>query len=391
MIENMIINIFIFIIVLLCLVMIHELGHFLAAKISKMRVEEFAFGFPPKLFGKKVGETYYAFNALPIGGYVKITGESFDESERERLKSDKRAFQNRPRMLQLFVLISGVAMNLILACVLFFCINIQPHLLDSSNTEYAKYITDPKMYVSSVIKGSPAESAGLKAGSQILGVYASLQAGSDIGRKDKASLTSTKSVIDFVKSHSEQDISIVYKNIIKDTKTNQNKIVISTSTVSAVYGLVPEKKSVGMSLVYGEYLQLSLIESLRLAAYDTYNYTRLTAVGLGDVFMRLMRGEGVMDSLSGPVGMASMVGKASSAGLENLIFMVAILSINLAVFNLLPVPALDGGRILFVIYEAMTRRSINYRLQYYANTIGFLLLIGLMIFTTYFDIIKLFH
>ena len=384
----MILNIIIFLAVLLTLVMIHELGHFVAAKLSKMRVEEFAFGFPPKLLGKKIGETTYAFNALPIGGYVKITGESFDEEEREKLKSDKYAFQNRPRILQLFVLLAGVFMNLVLACVLFFFINIQSHLIDATNTGYAKYVTNPKIYVASTIQNSPAESAGLISGSKIVSMSVEKINTNNVL---KADLSSAKNVVEFVKAHNEESITIVYKNP-KNYNSKDIKLInkTSTSTISAVYGLVPDKKSVGMSVVYGEYLNLSFSESVKLAVYDTYNYTKLTLLGLGDIFSKLVKGEGVMDSLSGPVGIAKIVGNASSAGVENLFFIIAILSINLAVFNILPIPALDGGRILFVLYESITRRSINYKLQYYMNAIGFLLLISLMLFTTYFDILKIF-
>ena len=366
----MIINTVIFFIVLLSLVMIHELGHFIAAKLSKMRVEEFAFGFPPKLFGKKIGETLYAFNLLPIGGYVKITGESFDPEEREKLKTDKMAFQNRPRYMQVFVLIAGVAMNLFLAAVIFFFINTQSHLVDSTDTKYAKYMSAPKVYVTSVLPNSPSQSAGLSMGDELV----SMTSG-----REQAVLTSPQSVVDFVKQHSESSINIVYKN--KNGRESQ-------ATISAVYGLIPDRKSVGISVISGQYIQLSVIDSIKSAFSDTYNYTKLTIAGLADIFVKLTKGENVMSSLSGPVGIAKIVGGASDSGYQSLLFVIAILSINLAVFNILPVPALDGGRILFVLYEAVTRRSINYKVQYYANAIGFLLLISLMVITTYFDIFK---
>ena len=369
-------NVGVFVAVLLVLVMIHELGHFVAAKLSKMRVEEFAFGFPPKLFSKKIGETNYAFNLLPLGGYVKITGESFDPEEREILKKDIKAFQNRPRILQLFVLFAGVFMNIVLAIFIFFVINKSSHLIDASNAEYQKYVTSPKVYVASMLKNSPAETAGLKEGDQII----SMSAG-----KSMAELKSAQSVVEFVKSHNESAINIVYSREVKNININR----ISTSTVSAVYGLVADKKSVGMAVIYGQHIKLGYYDAARLAILDTYKYTKMTIVGLGSIFTKLIQGENVMDSLSGPVGIAKMVGNASSSGsIEGLLFIIALLSINLAVFNILPLPALDGGRILFVLYEAITRRAINYKFQYYANAIGFLLLISLMIITTYFDIIK---
>ncbi len=363
-------NIILFIIILLILVIVHELGHFLAAKISKMRVEEFAFGMPPRLFSKKVGETTYAFNLLPLGGYVKITGESFDEGEREKLKSDKKAFQNRPRILQLFVLFAGVFMNLLLAFLLFLYINTGSKYVNVDDVNFGSMVKNPSIIVAGVLPNSPAETSGLKVYDTIISFKTS---------NDFADLKSATSVIDFVKKHNEEDMVMVYKN-------GTGKI--STSTVRAVYGISPDKKSIGMSLIYGEKIKMSFLETFKESAFDTYNYTKLTFSGLGDIFKNLVTGKDVLGSLSGPVGIAKMVGTASSAGTDTLLMFVAILSINLAVFNILPIPALDGGRIMFVLYEMITRKKINQNFQNYSNGIGFVLLMGMLIIVTIFDFLK---
>lgn len=364
-------SILIFFVVLLVLVMVHEAGHFFAAKISKMRVEEFAFGFPPKLFSKKKGETTYAFNLIPIGGYVKITGEGFEEEERERLKHDKKAFQNRPKILQLFVLIAGVVMNLVLAVLVLTFVYTKPHYVSVNDADYGKYIQNPHVVVVGVSQNSPAYTANIIPGDIVLKMFT---------QKVSANLDSAQSVIDFVKTHNEESITIVYERP-KDGK-------VSTTTLQAVYGLVEGRKSLGFAVDYAGEVSLPVHKAFVKAVVDTGKFTYLTVAGLGDIVKKLVNGESVMNTLAGPVGIAKMVGGASEAGLTTLLTFVAVLSINLAVFNALPIPALDGGRIVFVLIEAIIRRPLNYKFQYWANSISFLLLIGLILTTTFFDIFR---
>jgi regulator of sigma E protease len=363
-------NILLFIIILIVLVVAHELGHFIAAKLSKMRVEEFAFGLPPKVFSKKIGDTVYVFNLLPLGGYVKITGESFDEEERKKLKDDRYAFSNRPKILQIFVLSAGVFMNLVLAFFLFCIVNTGSKYINIDDTQNSFRIKNPSVIVSGVAPLSPAETSGIKTYDTILEFKT---------RSDRASLTSATSVVDFVKKHNDEDIVVVYKNVAGS---------ISTSTLRAVYGVSPDKKSVGMSIVYGEKVKMGIVDTIKESAHDVTNYTKLTFLGVFDLFKSLFTGGDVLKSLSGPVGIAKMVGTANSAGTDMLLTFVAILSINLAVFNILPIPALDGGRIMYVLYEVITRKKINQNFQNYSNSISFILLIGLLVVVTIFDIFK---
>lgn len=355
--------------VILVLVIVHELGHFLAAKISKMRVEEFAFGFPPKLFSKKMGETTYAFNLLPIGGYVKITGESFDEEEREKLKTDKRAFQNRPKLLQIFVLVAGVTMNMILAAIIFTFLNTKTHLMPVGQ-EYDKYIQNPKTYIIDVAPNSPASLAGIENGSEVISVKSG---------NDSASIDNVESVIDLVKKHYDEYILISYK----DKSGN-----IKEASVLPTYNEDKTKKTIGIALQRGEYVKLEGMDIIKFGIQDTYNYTKLTVAGLKDTLVKLVKGENVSDSVAGPVGIAKMVGKASESGVDNILFLTAILSISLAVLNILPIPALDGGRIMFVLIEMVTRRNISHKIQYFANAFGFIFLMSLMLITVYLDIFR---
>lgn len=361
--------ILIFMLILFVLVIVHEFGHFIAAKLSKMRVEEFAFGFPPKIWSKKKGETVYALNSLPVGGYVRITGESFDESEREKLKFDNKAFQNRPKVLQLFVLAAGVIMNLLLAFFLISFTYTKSHYvpIDNLNSEEQKKVGS-KIIADFVIPGSPAASGGITANDQILRITANNQL---------ASLRTATSAVDFVKQNVEYPITVVYQK--PDGR-------ISTSTIQAVYGLVSDRKTIGLQVVEVAKVRYNFIKAFSEGFKDTIKYTKLTLFGLGDILKRVSNGENVLDAVAGPIGIAKLTNSAAEAGSMSVLIFVALLSINLAVFNALPIPALDGGRFLFVLVEIITRRNLNYKFQYYSNAIGFTLLVGLVLIVTYKDI-----
>jgi len=374
--------IILFFFVIMLLVMIHELGHFLAAKISKMRVDEFAFGFPPRVFGKKIGETTYAFNALPIGGYVKIAGEDFEDEMEGKKSNDPRLFSNRPKILQIFVLLAGVAMNFLLAFVLLSYISYGEKFISSESPDFNKYKIEnaekgresSKVRVSFVTDNSPAKAAGLEVYDEIIAIRST----------NKMIIpTNATSVVRFIYDNQNNPITINFKKY----KTGE----IATSTVSAVYGLLPDKKSVGFASGEVIYVKIGLIDAIINGATDTYNYTKLTITGVGDLVKKIVNNESIRQDVAGPIGIASLVGKASEEGLDPLLFFVAVISINLGVFNLLPLPALDGGRILFVLYEAIMRRRMNIKFQLYANLIGFGALMLLMLFVSYFDIVKLFN
>jgi regulator of sigma E protease len=359
----------IFVFILFILVIVHEFGHFVAAKLSKMRVEEFAFGFPPRIWGKKKGETMYAVNVLPLGGYVKITGEGFDEEERERLKHDHRAFQNRPKILQLFVLAAGVIMNFLLAFLIISFTYTKPHYVPVSemNIEEQKKVGS-KIVSIFVLPNSPAASGGLAPNDEILKVTANGQL---------ASLKSATSVVEFVGKNVEYPITIVYKKM--DGK-------VSTSTIQAVYGLVTDRKTIGLQVEEVALVRYNYLKALGEGLKDTARLTKNTVLGLGEIVKRLSNGENVIDAVAGPIGIAKLTSSATEAGSMGILTFIALLSINLGVFNALPIPALDGGRFLFVLIEMITRRNLNYKFQYYANAVGFLFLLSLVLIVTYKDI-----
>jgi len=361
--------ILLFVIILLVLVVVHEFGHFIVAKLTKMRVDEFAFGFPPRLFAKKVGETVYAFNAIPLGGYVSILGENGSEEDKKEhgATNNPRAFGNRPWWAQLLVLVAGVAMNMILALIIFIGISYGEVRMSIDDPIYGHRVTKPLLIVTEVSKESPAFKAGIVPGSSITKV---------INGGATANLTTATSLITFIGSHQNTPFTITYTSSTGEVKT---------TTVASVYGIIPEKKALGIALDMIGTVKISFLESIPLGFERTIILTSMTFTGLADVVRSALNGDSVLESLSGPVGIAKIVGETSEYGYSAVLTLVAALSINLAIFNILPLPALDGGRIVVVLIETCIRRKIPIRYYSWVNSVGFLLLIALLIVVTIND------
>ena len=190
-------SIILFIIILLVLVMVHEFGHFIVGKMTGCRVDEFAFGFPPTLWKKKWGETEYKFNLIPIGGYVKIWGEDGGDNH------DKRMFGNRPKWAQILVLLAGVAMNWLLAFVIFFAIAHGNATVEANDAMYKDKIVDPKMYILDVTKNSPAYMSGLRPDYEILSIES---------KGSKANIGNADETKKFLTTNIDNDILIKWKN-----------------------------------------------------------------------------------------------------------------------------------------------------------------------------------
>lgn len=362
-------SIIIFIIVLGILIFVHELGHFLVAKKSGIRVDEFAVGFPPKIFSFKRGGTTYALNAIPFGGYVKIYGENAEDESVD--PNAKDSFVNKSPLIQAAVLVAGVTFNIIFAWFLFFIVLMSgsPTIVDETNREYIK---DPRVTIVSVQENSPAQKAGLKVGDSIILVKSKdfSFSGSDID---------IKKVQDTI-SGSEESIKF---NI--DRKNENFEIAIEPQN-----GIVDGKKAIGVSLEeIGDY-SLPVHKAFIQSFVMTGNAIHLIAVNLVGFLGKAVIGQASLDEVSGPVGIVGIVGEAASFGFIYLLSFTAFISINLAVLNVLPLPALDGGRLVIVFIEAITKRKLKPNIVNWVNGIGFLLLILLMIIITINDVIKLF-
>lgn len=360
--------IFLFFIILLVLVIVHEFGHFIAAKWVGMRVDEFAFGFPPRLFAKKKGETTYAVNALPLGGYVSIWGENGEPND--EAKHHPRAFGNRPKWQQLVVLVAGVFMNMVLAWLLLIAVSFGTVEMNAEDPLYGSRVKDTVVMVLEAAPNSPAYLAGVVPGSVITKL---------VSNKQSADVSNATSVVEFIGKHQNDPFIITY---LKPDGTQAD------TTVAAVYGIVPDKKALGLSLGSIGYVETSFFEAVKIGTERTQEYTMLTFEGLRMLVLSFWNDESVIDSLSGPIGIARIVGQTSEYGYAAVLTLVAILSINLAIFNALPIPALDGGRMVVVVIEALTRKRIPYKFYSMANVIGFSLLMLLFVVVTVNDVLR---
>ena len=362
-------SIILFLLVLFVLILVHEWGHFIVAKKTGMRVDEFGIGFPPKLYGIKKGETEYTFNALPIGGFVRIYGENLEEipdDEPEKI----RAFGSRPKWAQALVLIAGVAMNVIFAWFLFFITYMIGMPTAVSENEASP---EAVLYVSGTIPNGPLAEE-LLPGSEIV----SVTAGDDVLQDPKPS-----TFTNFVQEHADETLSISY---IHGTESG----VVEVVPVKGLIAGQEDRAAVGVSLAMVENVERSFFEALGQSFIATGEGLKNITIGLWALLVGAFTGEADLSQVAGPVGIVGMVGDAADFGLVALLTFTAIISLNLAIINLLPIPALDGGRLLFVAIEAVTRKPINPAWAGRLNLIGFALLMTLMIVVTYNDIVRIF-
>lgn len=345
------ITLFWFIIILGAIVGIHEFGHFLFAKLSNTYVYEFSIGMGKKLFThrKKGSETEFNIRLVPIGGFVSICGENAIEDE--NIPKD-RQLCNKSFLQRFSILFAGPAFNFIFAFILLFV----------SALIYGSISTKP--IIGRVMEGYPAYTAGLREGDLIKKID-----GKKVNSWDAALLkiqTANGKELTFTIEENGQTKDIKVSPIIEEAEdgTKSYKYGISTNGT--------KERGFVKSLNYA----ISKTESLFGTMIETLKY--------------LFTGRAKVNDLSGPVGIYSLVGQQAKAGLESIIYLTAYLSINVGALNLIPFPAFDGGRILFLIIEKITKKKIPPKVENMVNTIGFLAIIGLMIFVTFNDIIRLF-
>lgn len=360
-------SIILFIIILAALILVHELGHFIAAKRAGVRVDEFGIGFPPRLWQKKIGETVYSVNAFPIGGFVKIFGEDPNE-ESMNGKDSSRSLTHKKRYVQAWIIGAGVVFNLLFAWILisFGFMAGLPYSVDDS--KYGSRVQNPQLTITQVMPNTPAEKAGLKGGDIIIDL---------VSDKDSLGNPRVETTQKFIASHEE--ITLTY---LRGTETK-------TATVSGVEGVIDDRRAIGISMDIVGILKLPVHEAFYVGLSTTASITVAMAIGILDFFKNIFIGQGSLEGLAGPVGIVGIVNDASTLGFVHLLSLTAIISINLAIINLLPFPALDGGRLFFLLIEAIKRSPIKPEVANIANGIGFLVLIAFMVFVTFNDVVKL--
>ncbi|MFA5778425.1 MAG: site-2 protease family protein [Candidatus Paceibacterota bacterium] len=378
-------SIIIFIVILLVLVLVHEFGHFFTAKFFGIRVDEFGFGFPPKIFSFKRGETEYSLNLLPLGGFVKIFGESVDEADllevgfldkeetAEKMELAKRSLTNKPKWQQALVLFAGIFANFLLAWLLF-SFGFMSGLPTSVGNEVSGYkLSDVNLVITSVLAKSPAENAGLKIGDKIINIKSTDNFTTYVG---------PETIKSFVVESKGKEIDIGYIRG-KDTEIKLAKI---TPTLNPTDG----KLAIGISMDQIGTAKLPFFVALWEGMKLNLLMTKNTAIGLYTLISDGIKGKGGFASVTGPVGMVGIVGDAYQFGFVYLLSFAALISINLAIINLLPFPALDGGRLFFLLIEKIKGSRINPKIANTLNMLGFSLLILLMLVITFHDIVKLF-
>lgn len=368
-------TVIIFLIVLAVLIFVHELGHFLLARLFGIRVDAFKIGFGPKLVAWKRGETDYGINAIPFGGYVKIFGENPDEISTTGPDAS-RSFVNKARWKQAIVLAAGVLFNFIFAWLLYVIVLMSGITASTAGFEaYSDRFRDPRVMVTYVLPGSPADKAGLKEGDIVRYVETSAMNAAQAPR----SAQSIEDIQGIINSYGEKPVAIEYE---RDKSKNVIGIVPAA-------GLVEGKYAIGISMDNVVDLTLPFGSAIKEGLRYTLVLIRETVIALYTFISNIFVGQPDFADVAGPIGIAGIVGSAAKMGFTYLLMITAIISINLGVVNLIPFPALDGGRILFVIIESISRRRIPAKFANAVNMAGFALLMVLMIAVTWKDIAKL--
>lgn len=374
-------TVIIFLIVLAVLIFVHELGHFLAARMFGIRVDEFALGFGPRVIGFKRGETVYNINLIPFGGFVKIFGENPDEESMSGPDST-RSFINKPRWQQAIVLVAGVTFNFIFGWLLV-AIALSSGVLASTENyaQYANRIQDPSIVVTMVNPGSPAEDAGLKAGDRVVGITTKTFVPPVSGGVSQGGKLTVSHVQEIITSSQGAPIALTVK------RPNVDEPI--TLDISAKEGIINDKFAIGIGMDEVGEIRLPFYISIWEGLKFTWYLISATVVGVYDLIVGMFQGTASLSTVTGPVGIAGMVGDAARLGFTYLLMFTALISINLGVLNLVPFPALDGGRLVVVIIESIIRRRVKPTLVNIINTVGFALLMLLIVVVTYRDIVKL--
>jgi len=372
----MIITIIVFILILGLLIFVHEFGHFIMAKRAGIKVEEFGFGFPPKIFGIKKGETLYSFNLFPIGGFVKIYGEMGKPTKKGIRKEDKkRAFYSKPIGTRAKIVVAGVTMNLLLAAFLLglgHWLGLPTIVEDDEVGDLGK----TRVQVTQVAFDSPAAQADIKIGDTITSLKLKIK-----NEKLKIiNVFTVKEVQEFVRAHQGEEITVVI----------QRGDQVLEKTLVPRLSFPADEGPMGIGLARTAIVSYPWYQALIKGITSTVNLIWAMVTILGGLLWRLAVTGKLAVEVAGPVGIFSLTGQAAQLGFIYILQLTALLSINLAIINALPFPALDGGRLLFLAIEKVKGSPVSYKLERIVHTTGFVILILLMIAITWRDVVRFF-
>lgn len=345
-----------FLILLSVIIVIHEAGHLFAAKKFGVYCYEFSFGMGPLLWKKKTAETQYSVRAVPIGGYVSMAGEQDgDEAYPDVVVPEGRRLTDKKPWQKIIIMLAGVCMNFLLAWVLF-------SLIVLSNGAFR---SSPKAVVDQVIEGSPAELAGFQPGDRIIQIT-----------KDDGSSVKPQNFLDM------QAFSAGYAGVEVYTVDRDGEIL-----EISVQPEFNEEEGVYLIGISGrsDIVEVNFLNCWYYGAVEMHEIFRLMITTIAGLFA----GRG-LDQMSGPVGIYQATETYAAMGIKSFLFLIAQLSLNIGIFNLLPLPVLDGGQVVITLVETVIRRPLNEKLKYGVMIVCWVLLIGLMLFVTWNDITRLF-
>ncbi|MDD5252111.1 MAG: RIP metalloprotease RseP [Patescibacteria group bacterium] len=355
----MLLTIIVLVALLSLLVFVHELGHFATAKFFGIKVEEFGFGFPPRLWGFRRGDTDYTLNWIPLGGFVRIKGEAGEAS------SDRDSFAGRPAWQRVAVLCAGVTMNFLLAWFLMtvgYAIGLQQI---ADELPASARVRDAQVLIYSVVPNSPAAAVGLAAGDELLTV-------------DGQPIADIEAFRAYTVSRGGQPIAVVFS---RDGARQEKSVVPQTIAEANRVGIGVAVMRVGM-------VSYPLWEAPWRGLQATATFITQILAAFWALFRDLVTVQPVSVEFSGPVGIAVITADVIRLGFRHLLQFAALLSINLAVINIVPFPALDGGRVAFIVFERLRGRAIKASVENWAHQIGFALLLLLIVVVTYQDVVK---
>ncbi len=344
------------IIALSLLILVHELGHFLMARIANVKVLTFSLGFGKKLLSFKKGETEYALSLVPLGGYVKLLGESPEEEVRE--EDVPRSYAHKPPFVKILIAFSGPFFNLIFAALLFYVVFVSGYSVLSTK-------------VGGVEKGYPAYAAGIKEGDIIVNIE-----GKEINEWSDIMETMVGAGPGPLRFTVKRNGSLV--NMVIAPKETVSKNIFGEPISRKVIGITASNEMVSK--------KDTLMGAATKAVYQTYNLSKITVLGI----VKLIMGSISPKNVGGPLLILEVAGKQAKEGVTSLIYFVAIISINLGIINLLPIPILDGGHILFHVIEIVTRRKMSQRWIDVAQKVGMGILVAVMVLAFFNDIMRIF-
>ncbi|OGC80094.1 hypothetical protein A2943_03255 [Candidatus Adlerbacteria bacterium RIFCSPLOWO2_01_FULL_51_16] len=355
-----------FILIIVALILVHELGHFLVAKLFRIWVQEFGVFFPPRIFALRKGETEYSFNLLPLGGFVRIFGENASEGG-----GNPRSMASKSRPVQASVVVAGVLCNVLFAWVLF-SVGYSFGLPALASTETFGEVKDVTPMIVGVRPNSPAERVGLKPEDVIISL--------ETGKKEVLPEGATAlQVREFIGAHQDQSL------LITVTRDGEEKIFLA----SAEEGFIEGRKALGVDIDDVGVLQLPVHLAVLQGVVATKDMTISSALSLAGFFSRLVRGAADFSSVAGPIGIVSFGALAVGQGFAPTIVLTALISINLAIINLIPIPGLDGGRLFIIAIESIFRRPVPEYVTTRLTIFGLGLLVLLMLVVSYHDIARL--